>query len=419
MREEFFPDKTPVDGWFYDIPEIKLSDLGRQYLITDYGIADDNKVHTAEFQALIDRVSENGGGVIVVPEGTYYTGALFFKPGVNLYIEENGVLKGSNDISDYPVCMTRIEGESCRYFPALINADGTDGITICGRGTLDGNGEKSWKAFWLRRQWNPKCTNKDEQRPRLLFVSNSENVTVSGLNLQNSHFWTSHFYKCRFVKIINCSFFAPVKPVAAPSTDAIDIDVCTDMLIKGCRFSVNDDAIALKGGKGPDADKMPENGSNERVLIEDCIYDFCHSCLTCGSESIHNRNIVLRNAKVSSAYQLIWLKMRLDTPQHYEYITVENVTGKVCDFMNINPWKQFFDLKGKDVMPMSRADNITVKNCDIVCDKYLNIKPASEQYSLSDFTFENLTVKARFKGCPEDQLEGLTLKNVEVRTDVV
>lgn len=414
MGQEFFPDNTPISEWFYDIPDIKPDELGKRYVITDYGIVDDEKVYTEKFQALIDEISGNGGGVMVVPKGTYYTGALFFKPGVNLYIEKDGVLKGSADISDYPLCMTRIEGESCRYFPALINADGVDGIKICGEGTVDGNGQKSWEAFWLRRRWNPKCTNKDEQRPRLLFVSNSTNVLVSGLKLQNSHFWTDHFYKCRFVKFINCYVYSPIKPVAAPSTDAVDIDACSDVLIKNCRFHVNDDAIALKGGKGPYADTAPENGANERVLIEDCVYDFVHSCLTCGSESVHNKNIYLRNVKINSAYQLIWLKMRTDTPQHYEYITVENANGRVTDFMNINPWKQFFDLKGRDSIPMSYADRIVVKNSDIECDKFLNVRPQPDQYRLSDFYFENLNIKTKFKNYPEDAIEGLTLKNVKI-----
>ena len=417
MSQEYFPDKTLIGDWFYDIPETNLADLGKQYLITDYNIVDDGKVYTEEFQSLIDNVSESGGGVIVVPEGTYCTGALYLKDGVNLYIKENGVIKGSDDISDYPICTTRIEGETCKYFPALINAEGVSDIKICGKGIIDGNGQKSWEAFWLRRRWNPKCTNKDEQRPRLLFVANGENILLTGITLQNSHFWTSHFYKCKKVKIIGCNYYSPVKPVAAPSTDAIDIDACTDVLINGCRFHVNDDAIALKGGKGPDADNLPENGANERVLIENCEYDFCHSCLTCGSESIHNRNIVLRNVRVCAAYHLLWLKMRTDTPQHYEYITLQNATGKVNDFININPWKQFFDLKGRDTAPLSYADNITFKDCNIECNKYLNIKPQSDQYVLSDFTLENLNIKTKFEGCKEDFINNLTVNNVSLTVE--
>ena len=93
------------------------------------------------------------------------------------------------------------------YFSALINADGLDGFVMCGPGTIDGNGMRSWKAFWLRRSWNPKCTNKDEQRPRLVYLSNCKNVLIADLNLQNSHFWTTHLYHCDHVKYLNCRIF--------------------------------------------------------------------------------------------------------------------------------------------------------------------------------------------------------------------
>ena len=145
--QEFFPDGTPIDGWFYQTDVPSVENLGKGYVITDYGVSDDGKIYTAELQKLIDRIAQEGGGVMVVPAGVYYTGALFFKQGVHLYLAENGVLKGSDDISDYPVCDTRIEGESCKYYPALINADGVDGFVICGKGTIDGNGERAWKAF--------------------------------------------------------------------------------------------------------------------------------------------------------------------------------------------------------------------------------------------------------------------------------
>lgn len=96
------------------------------------------------------------------------------------------------------------------------------------------------------------------------------------MNLQNAHFWTNHLYQCDHVKYLNCRIYSPASPIKAPSTDAIDIDVCHDVLVKNCFREVNDDSIVLKGGKGPWADTAPENGINERVLVEDCIYGFCH-----------------------------------------------------------------------------------------------------------------------------------------------
>src|SRR5690606_27554065 len=112
--------------------------------------------------------------------------------------------------------------------------------------------------------------------------------------------------------------------VKAPSTDAIDLDVCTNVLVKNCYLSVNDDAVALKGGKGPLADKDENNGGNKNIIIEDCTFGFCHSALTCGSESIYNHNIVFRRNTINMAQRLLWLKMRPDTPQNYEYILVED-----------------------------------------------------------------------------------------------
>ena len=399
MNEAFFPDGvTRIDPWFYDAGMPQLGSLGAPRVLTDFGVTGGDKVWTAEIQALIDRIAAEGGGVLVVPEGTFRTGALFFRPGVNLYISGGGTLLGSDDISDYPVIDTRIEGESCRYFAALINADGADGFTMCGQGTLDGNGMKAWKAFWLRREWNPACTNKDEQRPRLVHISGSSHVTVAGLRLQNAQFWTCHLYRCDHVRILGCSFYSPFEPVKAPSTDAIDLDVCSDVLIKNCEMHVNDDAVALKGGKGPWADRAKENGSNERILVEDCRYRFCHGCLTLGSESVHCKNVILRRIRVDSGYNLLWLKMRPDTPQRYEHLLVEDVSGQVNHFFTLLPWTQFYDLKDRKDIPLSFADHITFRRCDVKCDVFCLTEPNEGQYRVSDIAFEDLRIDAREEG---------------------
>ena len=416
-NREFFPDGTAVDEWFYETSIPSLIDMGKQYTLTDYGISDDGKIYTKEIQSVIDKAAEEGGGVIVVPEGTYMTGALFFKQGVNLYICENGVLKGSDDISDYPIRETRIEGETCPYFTALINADNIDGFTIFGDGTIDGNGEKAWRAFWLRRKWNRACTNKDEQRSRLVYISNCSNVLIAGVTLRNSPYWTTHIYKCRRVKYLNCRIFSPAAPVAAPSTDAIDIDACTDVLIKNCYMEVNDDAVSLKGGKGPWADTAPENGINERVIIEDCAYGFCHSCLTCGSESVHNRNIIMRRIKVSGAYNLLWLKMRPDTPQRYEFITVEDVEGNVGDFIHIKPWTQFYDLKDREDIPLSYAEHITMQNCKCKCKIFFDVEADDAQYILSDFKLSDLDIKSKKNGFCAEMIRGVSAENISISLD--
>ena len=400
--KEFFPDGvTEIDDWFYDTKVPTLSELGKQYVLTDFGIMDDGRIYTNELQALIDSVHSEGGGVIVVPAGTYMTGAVWFKQDVNLYLEKDGILKGSDDTEDYPVCDTRIEGECCKYFPALINIEKCDGTVISGEGTIDGNGLRSWKAFRQRRIWNPSCTNKDEQRARLIFISECRNIVVEGLTIQNSQFWTNHLYRSDHIKYLNCRILSPKEPVKAPSTDAIDIDGCTDVLIKGCYMEVNDDAVALKGGKGPDAWELPGNAPNERILIEDCRYGFCFGCLTVGSESIHSKNIILRRTKISESVNLLWLKMRPDTHQEYEYISVEDIEGTTTSFLNINPWTQFFDLKGMEKPEKSSAHHISIKRCDIECVIAYVVSTTHDYYELSDFHLEALNISAKQMGAEE------------------
>ncbi len=415
-----FPDGTVIPEWFHNNEPVDIRKLGKQYKLTDYEIFADGRLHTEEIQALIDKAAANGGGVIVIPRGTYMTGGLHFRQGTHLYLEDGATLMGSDFIGDYPLGKTRIEGETCTYFGALINADGLDGFTISGKGTIDGNGLRYHKQFWLRRKWNRQCTNKDEQRPRLVYVSNSKNVQIEGVKLQNSAFWTTHIYNSENVKLLNLSIYSLSEPNHAkgPSTDAIDLDVVKNVLVKGCYMSVNDDAIAMKGGKGPWADdptKSEGNGGNENVIIEDCTYGFCHGCLTCGSESIFNHNIILRRIQVDEAARLLWLKMRPDTPQRYEYITVEEITGSVGQFIYIQPWTQFYDLKDRKDPPMSYSDHITMRNCKMEANTFFNVKSQDDQYKLSNFHFENLDIKVtKNADFNQEYVDGFVVKNVNL-----
>lgn len=417
FASEIFPDGTPIPEWFREHRVVSVKELGKQYCITNYGVQNDSTIlQTERIQAVIDKAAQDGGGVICIPKGTFLSGSLFFRPRTHLYLEKGATLKGSDDISHFDVIDTRLEGQNLTYFAALVNVIGVDGFTLSGEGKINGNGLRFWKSFGLRRQVNPQCTNLEELRPRLVYIADSKDVQLSGVRLENSPFWTTHLYRCENVKLLNLSIFAPHSPVKAPSSDAIDIDVCKNVLVKGCYMSVNDDAIALKGGKGPwaDQDKV-NNGSNMNIIIEDCVWGFCHSALTCGSESIHNRNILVRRCRVEHAQRLLWLKMRPDTPQNYEYIQLEDITGSAINFLFAQPWTQFFDLKDRKDVPYSYSSHVTMRNIQLDCDVLFAVKKDETQYKLSDFLFENLKITARKSGeiC-KDYIHNLQIRNVTV-----
>src|SRR6478735_4316579 len=69
--------------------------------IEDYGAKIDGSLSTISIQAAINACHQAGGGNVIVPKGTFLTGALYLKSKVNLYISYGAVLKFSTNLADY------------------------------------------------------------------------------------------------------------------------------------------------------------------------------------------------------------------------------------------------------------------------------------------------------------------------------
>lgn len=361
-----------------------------EFNIKEFGAKSDGRCHTRAIQCAIEAARIAGGGTVVVPEGTFVSGALFFRRGVNLRIEEGGVLKGSTEILDYPLMTTRIEGETCLYFPALVNAVRNDGFTASGRGVIDGSGEVYWKRLICRAQWYRNPENKDEQRPRLLYVADSRKVRIDGLTLKNSAFWSTHFYRCEDVELSNLRIYTEVVDgVRGQNPDAVDLDGAVDVRIRNVYMDVPNDAVTAKGGKGPDVHdpkKSPESAAVENVLIENCVFGpQCTGCLTLGSECFSARNLVLRDCKVEKPVCVLRLKMRPDTRQRYENISVSGVSGS-CDYAFIvKPYTAHALKEWKNLHLLSEVKDVVVDIGGLKC-----LKGPSVIVENPDYTLENV-----------------------------
>lgn len=415
-KQATFPDGTPISTWFADTTRTELAQMGKQYVITDYGVVNDSTVlQTEKIQKVIDLCYKNGGGVVVVPEGTYLTGSLFFKQGTNLWLADKATLKGSDAITHYQIIKTRLEGQTLNYFAGLINAEHNNGFKIAGKGTLNGNGLKFYDEFWLRRKVIPKCTNLEALRPRLVYIANSTDVTVSGIRMIFSGFWTNHLYKCKRVKYLGVYIFAPTEGYPkGPSTDALDIDACEDMLVNSCWVNVNDDGVCIKGGKGTFVDKDPSNGPCRNIIVQNCYFKKAGGGVTFGSECYDASNIIIRNCLFNGTSNILLFKMRPDTPQRYENVLAENCKGFTRYGIRTRIWTQFYDKKDRKDMPRSKVNNVTMRNIDVEStERFYSMEP-SEKYDLGSFVFENINAKD-----PEGQMDtsflgSCRLKNVKV-----
>src|SRR5580700_7455945 len=162
----------------------------KRFVVTDFGaLADAKTVNTKAIQAAIDKCAQSGGGVIVVPKGTFLSGAIFLKQGVSLLVEKDGVLKGTTNIDDYPIIDTRWEGTEEPWTSSFINAEGLTDFEISGEGTIDGSGEEWLQNRGRGRGVAPGQTPQRRGRPRLIGIQNSKRVRIADLNLHNQAVW--------------------------------------------------------------------------------------------------------------------------------------------------------------------------------------------------------------------------------------
>ncbi|HEY0969319.1 MAG TPA: glycosyl hydrolase family 28 protein [Opitutaceae bacterium] len=387
-----------------------------RFVITDYGAVNDAKtLNTAAIQRAIDAAEAAGGGVVVIPAGgKFLSASIFLKQNVELHVAEGAMLLGSNQITDYPKRETRIEGHFEPWTMALINAQGLTGVRISGKGTIDGNGILFWAAFWQRRKENPACTNLEVERPRLMFIDRCTDVRIQDVSLVDSGFWNLHLYRCRNVLVEGVSISAPTTGrILGPSTDGIDIDSSQDVVIRRCKISVNDDNIALKGSKGPFADKDTDSPPVENILVEDCEFGDGNGVITCGSEATIVRNVRVRNVVVNGRTNLLTLKLRPDTPQNYSDIVIDGVTvngtGRI---LRVEPWLQFFDTKGQPPSP-SHVKDVTIRNVKGNYRTMGALRP-NEIDTISNITLENIDLTLTEETFVLGPVDGFHLKNVTV-----
>ncbi len=413
-QQPLFPDGTPVSSWFSDTTKVNVDALGRQYVITDYGVRfDPTIVQTERIQQVIDRCAEEGGGVIVIPRGTFLSGALFFKKGTHLHFEDGATLKGIDDIRHYPLIPMHFEGLPVNYFAALVTAEHADGFTITGRGTIDGNALRFWEEFWIRRKFNRQCTNLEAMRPQLVYIAHSDDVTVQDVRLVNSAFWTNHLYRCDRVKYLDCHIEAPTfGTTRAPSSDGIDLDDCDDVLVRGCYINVCDDGVCMKGGRGTFVDRDSTAGPVNRVIVEHCRFGkYTNAGVTFGSDAWDCHNVIMRNCHFENSWHVVLFKMRTDTPQRYGDVLIEHCTGKVRNAIEISSWSQFHTLNERPDMPVSSVSNLIVRNVDIQADAFFVVRQ-KHPFTISHVTLENIQAVDR-KNCFEvDNIQHLTVKNV-------
>lgn len=388
----------------------------RELPITRSGaVGDGNTLNTRAIQGAIDQLASQGGGTVVVPKGTFISGALFLKPKVNLRLTEGAVLKCSTDLANFPSQKTRIEGHFMNFTPAFINASQCDGFQLTGEGTLDGSGMPIWESFWKHRAEDKGFANTGLPRARLALIEGSKDVRIDGITFKDSQFWNCHLYNNNGVLVHNVRFHVPDDYKQAPSTDGIDIDSSRDVTVDGCFFSVTDDCIACKGSRGPHAMEDKDSPAVERIRVRNCTFKRGGGVLTCGSEASVIRDVIAEDCTITGGVRIATLKLRPDTPQHYENITFRNIKseGPSSGIVRMAPWSQYFDLQGMEP-PKSIVKDIRFIGIRGTFNSLGSMKPNPGQTEISDVLFKDIDVTAKNEDLVVSGVSGLKFEDVTV-----
>ncbi|HTX37884.1 MAG TPA: glycoside hydrolase family 28 protein [Bryobacteraceae bacterium] len=261
-----------------------------EFRATDYGARGDGKtVDTAAIQKTIDAAAKAGHGTVVFRPGVYLTGALFLKSGIEFRLDAGVELRGVQDLAAYPTMPTRVAGVEMPWPAALLNVYEQSEVKISGRGVVDGDGKIWWDKYWKmrREQYEPRglrwAVDYDCQRPRLIQIYKSTDVSLEGLTLKRSGFWTVHICYSRRITVNGTVIRNNTPEARGPSTDGVDIDSSSEVTVEHCDIECNDDAICLKAGR--DADGLRVNQPTEKVVVRDNTVRAGAAGVTFGSET--------------------------------------------------------------------------------------------------------------------------------------
>lgn len=409
----------------------------KDFLITDFGAISDQETDCSK--AINDAIlacSENGGGRVVVPQGTFLTGAIHLKSNVNLHITEGATLLFTTDKSKYlPVVHTRFEGMECMNYSPLIYAYKQNNIAITGKGKVDGQGKVwwHWKGKWQGTVEDEFDQNSDENQHAdnaILTKMVEDNVPVEERVFGEGHFLRSSFiqpYLCNNVLIEGITIVeAPmwiIHPVLCedvtvrnvvieslgPNNDGCDPECCKNVLIDNCYFDTGDDCIAIKSGRNNDGRRI--GVPSENIVVRNSQMVEGHGGVVMGSEIsgdvryVFAENCIMDSPNLERAIRIKSNSVRGGTIEHIyaRNIEVKQVREAV---LKIN---MYYSKERADNIPIARniylenvkgfksehgiwieaykdqpARNIVLKNCD-----FSNVEDGNHIVNAEGLLFDN------------------------------
>lgn len=214
------------------------------------------------------------------------------KSNVELRLDEGVTIKAIQDDSQYPEIWSRIAGVEMFWPAALINIYEQKNVRISGKGIIDGNGKYWWDKFWgdpprsggMWIDYNARglrwSVDYDCKRVRASVAYGSDDVLFKDFTVKRSGFWTVTMTYCDRVHVDGVVVRNNIDGFG-PSSDGINTDSSSDILVENCDIDCNDDNLCIKAGK--DADGLRVSRPAENIVYRNSLTQSEHGLITLGS----------------------------------------------------------------------------------------------------------------------------------------
>ncbi len=410
----------------------------KDFNITEFGAVSDQVTDcSAAIQRAVVACYNAGGGRVIVPAGTFLTGAIHLKNNVNLHLMKDATLLFSRNPQNYlPVVLTRFEGTECMNYSPFIYACEQENIAITGEGILDGQADSTaWWPWAGKTEYGWRTGAPDSRLDRMrLFQMAKDGVPVRERIFGKDHYLRSNFiqfYRCRNILLeditIRRSPMWEIHPVLCenvtvqrvkvmsngPNNDGCDPESCRNVLIKDCLFDTGDDCIAIKSGRNEDGRRL--RVSSENIVIQNCTMKDGHGGVVIGSEiSGDCHNVFVENCTMDGTNLEKALRIKTNSLRGgiVENIYVRNLSiGEVKDAVI---WIYFYYDEGDvgEYTPIVR--NVTIKNITSKKSAFALLLEGYERSPISNILLEACEFNGVEKGNLLKHVEGLDLRNVYI-----
>lgn len=290
--------------------------------IIDFGATETEKA-TKAIQSAIDACE--AGDTVLIPEGTYTSGAIFLKGDMTLHFEDGARLVGSTDISDYPVFVYRFEGMEQNCYASLINTyNGIhSNLAITGKGTIDASGAALRKQELAENAGKP---------GRAICIRNTDGVKLEGIIVRQSPAWCVHIVYCDNIEIDNIEIHSKYNESGERyqgivNGDGLDIDSCKHVVVRNSLIASQDDCIAIKSGR--DKEGRVVGISTEDVTVENCRFHSGFGVVVGSEMSGGVKDVFVRNCNFTDSFSIGSIK-----PPRGRGAWVKNIHYENCKLIN-------------------------------------------------------------------------------------